>query len=98
MEHSPDRNVFGRTFQVQQQNRLQCGNGELIDTKRAEQGVLSDLLDEDLLARDDAGLRSAQQLVAAEANDVNSGPNAFGGGRFSRGDQRFVFKQTSAAD
>jgi hypothetical protein len=64
----------GRTSgRVLRQRRLERGVGHLVDPQRAHQRVLADPVDDRRPPDDDAGLRSAEELVAAEAADVHAG-------------------------
>ena len=58
---------------VLRQRRLERGVGHLVDAQRAHQRVRADAVDDRRAPDDDAGLRSAEQLVAAEAADVDAG-------------------------
>jgi hypothetical protein len=50
----------------------------LIQTQRAKHGVAAQACDDLAFARQDAGLRTAQQLIAAERYQVRAGPQAVG--------------------
>ena len=55
------------------ERRLERGVGQLVDAQRAHQRVRADAVHQRRAADDDAGLRPAEQLVAAEAADVHAG-------------------------
>src|SRR5436190_1164823 len=67
--------VLGEAFraQVQAQGRLQRGQRQLADTQRPLHREAADAFDRRAPPDDQAGLRTAQQLVAAEADDVAAG-------------------------
>ena len=46
---------------------------QLVQPQRAEHGIAADARDEVGVARDDPGLRAAQQFVAAERDQVDPG-------------------------
>ena len=49
------------------------GQRELVDAQRPEQGVGAQAIDRLAASADDAGLRTSQELVAAEADEVGAG-------------------------
>src|SRR4029079_11087305 len=59
-------------LEVEEQRALERGEPELVDAQRAMERVAPKLLDERGVADDDARLRSAEQLVAAEADEVGA--------------------------
>ena len=61
-----------RRLEIEQQRPLERGERELVDAQRALQRVAPQPLDEVGAADDDARLRAAEQLVAAEADEVGA--------------------------
>ena len=59
--------------EVEQQRSLERGEAELVDAQRAVQRMPAQALDQVGAADDDSGLRAAEQLVAAEADEVGAG-------------------------
>ena len=53
----------------------------LIQTQRAEHGIATQSRDDLRLARQDAGLRTTQHLIAAERDQVGAGAQAIGNQR-----------------
>ena len=76
--------------------RLQRGKRHLVATQRAEERLTFQGGDETRFARDDSGLRAAEQFVAAETNQVGAGAQRFAGRRFVF-DARRVFPSLTIA-
>src|SRR5262249_61290554 len=55
---------------IQTQGRCQSGQRHFVETKSAHKRIFFDLLYPFFASGDDAGLRSAEQLIAAEKNQV----------------------------
>ena len=74
MQHAQDGDLGQGPIlvRVPAQRRLEGGQGHLVEAEGPHQGVLLDLLDESLLAGNEAGLRTAQELVAAEEDQVGT--------------------------
>src|SRR2546430_17328612 len=72
MDHAPGGDSLEVAAQVQGDGGFERGNGQLVDAQGAEQRVLADSRQRLALAGDDAGLRAAQQLVAAEGGYVDA--------------------------
>src|SRR2546422_446272 len=72
MDHAPGGDSLEVAAQVQGDGGFERGNGQLVDAQGAEQRVLADSRQRLALAGDDAGLRAAQQLVAAEGDYVDA--------------------------
>jgi len=68
---------------VQAQGGVERGEAEAVDAQRARQRVASDGLYEVGAPGDDAGLRSAEQLVAGEEDDVGAVVDRPAGSRFA---------------
>jgi hypothetical protein len=69
-DHPPERDVVGRSLvEVRHRRVLQCGEHEAAGTQRPGQRVPPAALDQIRAAGDDACLRPAEQLVAAERDD-----------------------------
>src|SRR5947209_4849722 len=51
---------------------LEAGDGEFVATECAKEGMLLQPGDESLSASDDSGLRSAEELVSAEADKIRA--------------------------
>ncbi len=66
--------AFGQAVGVaiEVEHRFQRRKGQLVDAQGALERVLLDLLDQRLAADDQPGLRAAEQLVAAEGDDVGA--------------------------
>ena len=72
-QHALDRHRRRRAAGgVLGQRRLERGVGHLVDAQRAHQRMRADAVDQRRASDDDAGLRSAEELVAAEAADVDA--------------------------
>ena len=63
----------GATGGILRQRRLERGVGHLVHAQRAHQRMRADPIDQRRAADDDPGLRSAEELVAAEAAHVDAG-------------------------
>src|SRR5438094_5377065 len=63
------------------ERRLEGRDGELVDAQRAVPRVLLEPRDDRAFADDDPGLRAAEQLVARERHEVDSGGDDLGHGR-----------------
>src|SRR5438128_353803 len=72
MDHAPSGDSLEVAAQVQSDSGFEGGNGQLVDAQGAEQRVLAYSRQRLALAGDDAGLRAAQQLVAAEGSHVDA--------------------------
>ena len=71
--HPQNRDRVGRTARhVLDERRLERGVRELVHAQRAHERVTTDRIDPAAPARDDARLRSTEQLVAAEAHHVRA--------------------------
>src|SRR5262249_57446797 len=66
------------------QGRVQGGNGELVDPERSVPWVLLEPGDDGAPADHEAGLRTAEQLVAGERHQVDTGGHGLGHGRLVR--------------
>ena len=64
-----------------EQRPLERGQAELVRAKRALERMAAELLDELGSADDDPRLRPAEELVAREADEIRSRPQALGGRR-----------------
>ena len=71
-----------RRLEVEQQGAFERGEVELVDAQRALQRMAAQLLDQVCASDDDAGLRAAEQLVAAEADEVGAVGERAARGRF----------------
>ena len=74
VEHAEHRHLRERTHgvEVEEQRALERGEPELVDAQRAMQRMAPQPLDQVGAAEDDTGLRAAEQLVAAEADEVGA--------------------------
>ena len=77
------------------ERRFQRGAGELVDPQRPQERVRPDAVELRAAAGDDARLRAAEELVAAERADRGAGRDALAHGRFFYAGRRV---QTSAAE
>jgi hypothetical protein len=80
------RQVLRETLgaQVEPQRRLERRQRQLADAQRALQRELADAVDGRLAADDQPGLRPAEQLVAAEGDDVAAGGDLLARRRLAR--------------
>ncbi len=65
--------------QIDVHGSLQRRENQLVAAQRAEKRVALDRGNQFRFARDDAGLRAAQQLIAAEADQVHAAAQHLGG-------------------
>src|SRR5207248_11156680 len=74
MQHSQDRHLtqLALGLEVEQQRSLERGETELVDPEGPVQWMPAQALDELSTAGHDAGLRAAEELVAAEAHEVGT--------------------------
>ena len=73
-QHPVHRHRLGRASgEVLQQRGLERRVGQLVHAERAHQGMATQLVDQRLASGEDAGLRAAEQLVAAEAHEIDAG-------------------------
>ena len=70
-------------LEVEQERPLECRQGQLVRPERPLERVAPQLLDEVGASGDDAGLRSAEKLVAREADEVGAGVEAGSGRRLA---------------
>ena len=75
MQHPQHRHLAqrARRIQVEEQRALERGKPELVDAHRAVQRMPPQPLDQVGAPDHDPGLRPAEQLVAAEADEVGAG-------------------------
>ena len=78
----PLRQQFRRAIKLQ--HRFQRRERQFADTQRAFQRMLLDLRDQIAPPDDQARLRAAKQLVAAERDEVGAGFDGFAHGRLTR--------------
>ena len=71
--HAQCGNFVERAAKVCVERDFESGDRELVHAQRAEERIAADAFDEFAFAGDDAGLRAAEQFVAAEADDVDAG-------------------------
>ena len=85
-EHAQHRDLAERALrlEVEQQRAFERGEAELVDAQRAVQRVPAQLLDQVGAPDDDPRLRAAEQLVAAEADEVGAGGERTARGRLVR--------------
>jgi hypothetical protein len=89
-------NFFPGGPEVSAQGGFHGGDGELVDAEGAEERMTANFGDEILFAGDDADLRAAEKLVAAEENEREAGFNAFAGGGFVNAEGREVDEAAGA--
>ena len=59
-------------LEAQDEGGFERGNRQLVDAQSTKQRVLADAFKRRALAGDDAGLRTAEQLVAAKGDDIHT--------------------------
>src|SRR5581483_8154870 len=74
VEHPEHGHLAQRTcgVEVEEQRPLERGEAELVDAERTVQRVAAEPLDEVGAPGDDSRLRTAEELVAAEADEVRA--------------------------
>ena len=78
--HAQSRNGIQTSLQIERDRRFQRGNRQLIHAQGAEQRILANPFERFALSDQDAGLRAAQQLVAAESDDIHARLQALAAG------------------
>src|SRR5205807_6438395 len=96
-DHAPGGDSLEVAAQVQSDGGFEGGNGQLVDAQGAEQRVLADSRQRLALAGNDARLRAAQQLVAAEGDHVDARFEARRNRRLVLDPERSEVNQASAA-
>ena len=86
MQHAQHRYLAQcpRGVEVEKQRPFERGQAELVDPERAVEWMPAELLDQVGAADHDAGLRPAEQLVAAEADEVGARGERVARGRLVR--------------
>src|SRR5262249_59021501 len=79
--------VLAASDRVLLERRFERRIRQLVDAQRAHERVATDAIQRVVASGDDARLRTAEQLVAAAADDVRAGGDAFGDDRLLQ--QRF---------
>ena len=74
--HPQRRDFVVGCAKVRAERGFERGDGELVDAESAEQRMAADARDDFFFSGDDAGLRPAEQFVAAEHHNVGAGFDA----------------------
>jgi hypothetical protein len=99
-DHAEQREALGEPvgIEVEAQRGFERGHGQLVDAEGAHERVARAAIDAGLAADEDAGLRAAQELVAAEEDEVGAGLDAAAGQRFTGEAELAEVDQGAAAD
>ena len=98
-DHAPDRDRFdGLAEEVVLECGAESGDGGFVESEHAHQGMGAEPVDRGLPADDQAGLGSAEELVAAEEDEVGAGFDAVLRSWFVSESELSRVEQTTAAD